>query len=126
MCNRLNVARLNEKTKKTDATDDTTVDLNESDDLNARQYFEIRSRAIHNLQTRSDDPVNPYPHKFHVTISIPEFNSKYEHLQKAQTVPEDSVTVAGRVHTLRNTGKNLRFYVIHADGEEVQIHASSQ
>ena len=39
---------------------------------------------------------SPYPHKFHVTISLTDFIEKYENIDAGQTLP-DLVSVAGRL-----------------------------
>lgn len=46
---------------------------------------------LNELQSKG---INPWPHKFHVSISIPDFISKYNHLEKEQQLPE-VVTLAG-------------------------------
>ena len=47
-----------------------------------QQYYELRSRAIKALRAIPDDQrtaatPDPYPHKFHVTMSVPAFIKKY-------------------------------------------------
>lgn len=93
-------------------------------DLSPSQYFEIRSRQINEMRTTKSP--NPYPHKFNVTTSIKAFQAEYGHLTRGQTLPEISVSVAGRIVTKRESGKNLKFYVLRGDGIQVQIMAQSQ
>jgi lysyl-tRNA synthetase class 2 len=38
---------------------------------------------------------NPYPHKFHVSIAIPEFVAKYTSLEQNQALETEIVSVAG-------------------------------
>ena len=44
-----------------------------------QQYFKIRSQAIEALKGTAEDP---YPHKYHVDMSLTEFIEKYSHLQQ--------------------------------------------
>ncbi|KAF0533845.1 Lysyl-tRNA synthetase [Gigaspora margarita] len=93
------------------------------ENLNPNQYFEIRSKSIKKFrETRNP---NPYPHKFHVDISIPTFIEKYNHLEPGQHLT-DVVRLAGRIHNKRASGSKLRFYDIHGDGVKVQIMAQAQ
>jgi len=96
----------------------------EEEELTPNQYFELRSRAVHKM-LKSNDPY-PYPHKFHVSISIPHFIEKYSHLQDGETLQEEEVTIAGRIYNMRSSGQKLRFYDIRADGEKVQVMAMIQ
>lgn len=56
-----------------------------------QQYFKIRSQAIEELKGTGEDP---YPHKFHVDISLTEFIEKYNNLQPGEQLT-DAVKVAG-------------------------------
>ncbi|KAF9918310.1 lysyl-tRNA synthetase [Linnemannia zychae] len=94
----------------------------EEENLNPNQYFEIRSKRVNALRANKD--TYPYPHKFQVSISLPDFIEKYKGL-KAGDVEEEIVTVAGRLHNMRTMGK-LRFYDLHSDGVKVQITAQAQ
>lgn len=52
----------------------------------------------------------PYPHKFNVNISIPDFIAKYDVLCKEGEFLEETTSLAGRVTNIRTQGKNLVFY----------------
>ncbi|KAL6946369.1 lysyl-tRNA synthetase [Hanseniaspora osmophila] len=93
-------------------------------DLSPSQYFEARSRQIKELR-QSQSP-NPYPHKFNVSTNLPDFLEKYKHLKRGETLPEEKVTIAGRIHNKRESGSKLKFYVLHGDGAEVQIMSPLQ
>lgn len=92
-----------------------------------QQYFEIRSRFIQKL--RETQSPNPYPHKFDVSISVPAYIDSYgtegkiESGKKLQGVTE---RLAGRIHNIRSSGQNLRFYDLHSEGKKVQIMATKQ
>lgn len=57
----------------------------------SQQYFKIRSQAIEDLKGTAEDP---YPHKFHVDISLTEFIEKYNNLQPGDQLT-DVIKVAG-------------------------------
>ena len=58
-----------------------------------QQYFKIRSQAIHQLKVNGEDP---YPHKFHVDISLTHFIQEYSHLQPGDHLTDITLKVAGR------------------------------
>ncbi|KAI0032689.1 lysyl-tRNA synthetase [Vararia minispora EC-137] len=96
------------------------------DDLSPNQYFELRSRQIQKLR-ETQDP-NPYPHKFEVSISVTRFIREYGkegRIQPGEKLDGELVSLAGRVHEIREFGK-LRFYVLHGEGQKVQIMATPQ
>lgn len=92
--------------------------------LDPSQYFEARSLQINEL--RSTHAPNPYPHKFHVSTSLPDFLAKYSELKRGETLPNERVSIAGRVHAKRESGSKLKFYVLHGDGVEVQVMSQLQ
>ncbi|GAA5836014.1 hypothetical protein JCM11251_006626 [Rhodosporidiobolus azoricus] len=109
---------------KTSAADD-------EEELSPNQYYEIRSRAIQKLRAvpaseRSLTQPNPYPHKFHVTISLPAYIEKYSKAcANAGDRSEDVVSVAGRIHSMRAQGAKLRFYDLYAEGQKIQVMATA-
>ncbi|KAG0174210.1 lysyl-tRNA synthetase [Apophysomyces sp. BC1034] len=96
----------------------------DEEELNPNQYFELRSKSIRQL--RESQQPNPYPHKFQVQLSLPEFIAKYQNLETGQRLDEEVITVAGRIHNKRASGAKLRFYDLHAENVKVQIMASAQ
>ncbi|KAI7902906.1 lysyl-tRNA synthetase [Cokeromyces recurvatus] len=94
------------------------------EDLNPNQYFELRSKAINKL--RENPTPNPYPHKFQVELSLPEFIEKFSKIETGQRADDQVVSVAGRIHNKRASGAKLRFYDLHGEGVKIQIMASLQ
>ncbi|KAJ2788048.1 lysyl-tRNA synthetase [Coemansia interrupta] len=94
----------------------------DEEELNPNQYFEIRTKAIEKM--REEGPY-PYPHKFHVSLSLPDFIKQYSHLKAGESLPEVEVTLGGRIHNKRASGAKLRFYDLHAEEKKVQIMASA-
>jgi lysyl-tRNA synthetase class II len=70
----------------------------------------------------------PYPHKFHVSISIPAYIKKYDGLlkQPGDRLDKELVSIAGRVHNNRQAGAKLRFYDVWAEGTRLQVMATAQ
>ncbi|GAA5960187.1 hypothetical protein JCM3765_002501 [Sporobolomyces pararoseus] len=101
------------------------------EELSPNQYYEIRSRAIQKLRAipaseRTLTTPSPYPHKFHVTISLPSFIEKYgKECSEAGSKAQDTVSVAGRIHSMRAQGAKLRFYDLYSEGQKIQIMANA-
>lgn len=72
--------------------------------MSGREYVAYRMRMIEGWQKAG---INPYPHKFHVTVSLPAFLDKYAHLE-AGAESEDIVGVAGRCMGIRESSKKVR------------------
>ncbi|GAA5963140.1 hypothetical protein JCM21900_000224 [Sporobolomyces salmonicolor] len=101
------------------------------EELSPNQYYEIRSRAIQKLRAipaseRTLTTPSPYPHKFHVTLSLPAFIEKYAaECKEAGTKSSDVVSVAGRIHSMRAQGAKLRFYDLWSEGVKIQVMANA-
>lgn len=68
---------------------------------------------------------DPYPHKFHVSISLENFIEKYaDTLGDGQSLDDVPVSVAGRVHAIRESGAKLIFYDVRGEGVKVQVMAN--
>ncbi|XP_075045245.1 lysine--tRNA ligase isoform X1 [Mixophyes fleayi] len=104
----------NEKLASTEVVDEESLDPN--------QYYKIRTQAIQQLKGTKDDP---YPHKFHVDMSLTEFIQKYNSLQVGDHL-QDVVNVAGRVHAKRISGAKLIFYDLRGEGMKLQVMANSK
>merc|ERR1719369_1309564 len=66
--------------------------------LDPNQYFKIRTQAIQALKGTAEDP---YPHKYHVDLSLTEFIEKYNHLQAGDQLTDVVLNVSGRIHAKR-------------------------
>jgi len=86
----------------------------EEEELDPTAYFQNRVKML------SENVENAYPHKFQVTISLPEFRTKYEHLQKDSKLDE-IVSVAGRIFTKRSSGSSLFFYDLRGENSKLQV-----
>ncbi|CAO3628129.1 unnamed protein product [Mucor fragilis] len=94
------------------------------EELNPNQYFEMRSKTINKL--RENPSPEPYPHKFHVDMSLPDFIEKFNSLEVDKRLDDQVISVAGRIHNKRASGAKLRFYDLHGEGVKIQVMASLQ
>jgi lysyl-tRNA synthetase class 2 len=95
------------------------------EELEPNQYHERRVKTIQALrQSRNPDP---YPHKFHVSVSLTDFIERYQsRVEAGQHLEGEKVSVAGRIHNMRSSGSKLRFYDLHGEGVKIQITAQLQ
>lgn len=100
--------------KKAEAQQKPKKKADEEEELDPTAYFENRKKML------SEGLENAYPHKFEVTISIPEFRKKYESVER-DTKLEEIVNVAGRLQSKRSSGASLFFYDIKSEGEKIQV-----
>jgi lysyl-tRNA synthetase class 2 len=81
-------------------------------------FSENRRNAVAQMEK---DGLNPYPHKFHVDLRIPDFNAEYESkTTDGERIEEKTISIAGRIVSVRHQGK-LYFYDLRGDGAKVQI-----
>lgn len=57
-----------------------------------QEYNKIRTKALAQLKSEG---FNPYPHKFHVSISLEEFIEKYSSISAGETLFDVNVSVSG-------------------------------
>ncbi|CAO2610055.1 Lysine--tRNA ligase [Lemmus lemmus] len=95
----------------------------EEETLDPNQYYKIRSQAVQQLKVSGEDP---YPHKFHVDISLTQFIQEYSHLQPGDHLTDTTLKVAGRIHAKRASGGKLIFYDLRGEGVKLQVMANSR
>ncbi|KAM6409001.1 lysine--tRNA ligase-like [Rhynochetos jubatus] len=95
----------------------------DEESLDPNQYYKIRSLAIQQLKGTNEDP---YPHKFHVDLSLSDFIEKYSYLQPGDQLTDITVRVAGRIHARRASGGKLIFYDLRGEGVKLQVMANSK
>ncbi|XP_052865293.1 lysine--tRNA ligase isoform X2 [Anopheles cruzii] len=94
------------------------------EEISPNEYFKLRSAAVAELKKNPE--THPYPHKFNVTISIGDFIEKYEHLKEGETLDDVRLSVAGRVHAIRESGGKLIFYDLRGEGKKLQVMANAK
>eukprot|EP01018_Ginkgo_biloba_P006849 Gb_06956 [translate_table: standard] len=95
----------------------------EEEDMDPTQYFENRLKVLAAVKSSG---FNPYPHKFHVSLSVPGFIKKYRNLNNGEQLKDVELTLAGRIMSKRSSGAMLYFYDLHGDGAKVQVMADAR
>jgi len=91
------------------------------EEISPNEYFKIRSSAVEEMKTTGP---HPYPHKFHVSTSLTAFVAAYKDIEDGQTLKENEVRVAGRIHAIRESGAKLIFYDLRGEGTKIQVMAT--
>ncbi|XP_072974054.1 lysine--tRNA ligase-like [Typha angustifolia] len=115
----------NLKKKAADAAKPQSQKLSAADDedMDPTQYYNNRLKVLGSLK---ESGVNPYPHKFHVAISIVDYVEKYGSLSDGEHLKEVEVSVAGRIMNKRTSSSKLYFYDLHGGGAKVQVMADAR
>ncbi|XP_049802504.1 lysine--tRNA ligase isoform X3 [Schistocerca nitens] len=93
------------------------------EEVSPNEYFRLRTQAVTQLK-QSDE--HPYPHKFHVSISLEEFVEKYSGVKDGEILENIELSVAGRVHAIRESGAKLIFYDLRGEGVKIQVMANAK
>ncbi|XP_043508628.1 lysine--tRNA ligase isoform X1 [Frieseomelitta varia] len=97
---------------------------NKEEDISPNEYNKLRTQAVKHLKDTND---NPYPHKFHVSISLENFIEKFSNNLKPGEILNNEVhSVAGRVHAIRGSGAKLIFYDLRGEGVKIQVMANAR
>ncbi|KAL7224804.1 hypothetical protein ACSBR1_026146 [Camellia fascicularis] len=91
--------------------------------MDPTQYFENRLKA---LAAHKSAGINPYPHKFDVSMSILDYIEKYACLNNGDHLEDVQVSLAGRIMNKRSSSSKLFFYDLHGGGAKVQVMADAR
>uniref|UniRef100_T1GT77 Lysine--tRNA ligase n=1 Tax=Megaselia scalaris TaxID=36166 RepID=T1GT77_MEGSC len=105
------------------AKKDAKPKINE-EEVSPNEYYKLRCAAVQEL--KKSEATHPYPHKFHVSISLENFLEKYNHLTEGQTLDNEHLSVAGRIHSIRESGAKLIFYDLRGEGVKLQVMANAK
>ncbi|XP_054729812.1 lysine--tRNA ligase isoform X1 [Anastrepha obliqua] len=94
------------------------------EEISPNEYFKLRSAAV--IDLKKSPETHPYPHKFHVSISLEDFINKYESLKEGEMLEDVSLSVSGRVHAIRESGVKLIFYDLRGEGVKLQVMANAK
>eukprot|EP00629_Pelagomonadales_sp_RCC1024_P017070 CAMPEP_0119267656 /NCGR_PEP_ID=MMETSP1329-20130426/5716_1 /TAXON_ID=114041 /ORGANISM="Genus nov. species nov., Strain RCC1024" /LENGTH=599 /DNA_ID=CAMNT_0007267591 /DNA_START=175 /DNA_END=1971 /DNA_ORIENTATION=- len=92
------------------------------DQLEPNQYFENRCAAMAKAHEASErgEGATPWPHKFAVSHTLPEYVAAFGGLADGSRDAETVVAVAGRAMRKAGQGK-LIFYDLHGGGTKIQV-----
>lgn len=93
-------------------------------EISPNEFFKLRSAAVEELKKTPE--THPYPHKFNVTISLENFIEKYSESIPDGLTLDETVSVAGRIHSIRNSGAKLIFYDLRGEGVKIQVMANAR
>ncbi|KAM7461580.1 hypothetical protein LguiA_029701 [Lonicera macranthoides] len=95
----------------------------DDEDMDAAQYFENRLKT---LAAQNEARKNPYPHKFHASISILDYVEKFGDLNSGEQLEDAEVSLAGRITNKRSSSSKLFFYDLQGGGAKVQVMADAR
>jgi lysyl-tRNA synthetase class 2 len=99
----------------------------EEEILDPQLYFQNRSKKVNKLLENPAGEHFPFPHKWHIDLIIPEFIQKYEPKCPEKGVFLDEVvSIAGRIHSLRQVSAKLIFYDLVAENAKVQLMVNAK
>eukprot|EP00696_Hemimastix_kukwesjijk_P006742 gnl/Hemi2/1854_TR656_c0_g1_i1.p1 gnl/Hemi2/1854_TR656_c0_g1~~gnl/Hemi2/1854_TR656_c0_g1_i1.p1 ORF type:complete len:621 (+),score=274.96 gnl/Hemi2/1854_TR656_c0_g1_i1:257-1864(+) len=79
------------------------------------------------LEAAEKEGLNPYPHKFQVAKTLPEFIAEFSGLAVNHVEETITTSVAGRVMDKRSNGSKLHFFgLVGEDGAKIQVLANAQ
>jgi len=110
-----------EEAEKHDSAEKHESAKKEEEEIDPSQYLLNRCEYVKSLKAAG---IEAYPHKFQISMELPEFIRRYSHLEKGQKLDNEIVSVAGRVIHIREHGKIL-FYDLQADGVHLQVMADA-
>lgn len=93
-------------------------------EISPNEYFKMRSQIVQDM--KNNPQTHPYPHKFHVSSSLEGFIEKYNHLKDGEMLENEILSVAGRIHAIRESGAKLIFYDVRGEGVKIQVMANAK
>ncbi|MCP9264888.1 Lysine--tRNA ligase [Dirofilaria immitis] len=116
--------------KKLQRTTATTTAMENSkrngkivDPSDPQEYFKLRTALIDERRSKG---INPYPHKFHVSISLTDFIAKYDYLEKDVILQDTIQSVAGRIFSKRESGGKLIFTIFMEKEHIYKFHSGNE
>lgn len=94
------------------------------EEISPNEYFKLRSAAV--AEMKKSPETHPYPHKFHVSTSLEEFLDKYSSLKDGEVLDHVELSLAGRIHAIRESGAKLIFYDLRGEGVKLQVMANAR
>lgn len=100
------------------AQGDVKLEDDASEETDPTKYFDNRVKSLVEAKSRGE---NPYPHKFHVSIRLPDYVELYKDLEPGTKSEAEKVSLAGRIMRKAASGTKLIFFDLHSEGAKVQM-----
>lgn len=101
-----------------------TGTIEEHVETDPTKYLENRKNWLNDLKKKG---TNPFPHKFNVTLTIPQFVNKYaSKTEKGKWLDSEVQSVAGRVYNIRAQGHGLIFYDLIENDVRLQVYCNAK
>ena len=114
-----------EATKKDQPTSAKPKDDEQAEIVDPTEYYDFRVKQVQALKKDKDN--FPYPHKFHVSHSVPVLRADFLPKCTENGVFLDvEISTAGRIVSIRAAGKNLIFYDIESEEGKIQIMGNAK
>lgn len=94
------------------------------EEISPNEYFKLRTTAV--AEMKKSPETHPYPHKFHVNTSLEDFIEKYSTLKDGEVLEHVELSLAGRIHAIRESGAKLIFYDLRGEGVKLQVMANAR
>jgi len=99
-----------------------------AEEVDPSKYFDNRCAEL--LELQQSGRLNPWPYKFEVTHTLAAVREQYfDRLKAGEEIPagpEGEVRVAGRIVSIRASGKNLVFYTLQSRDASIQLFCQRQ
>ena len=100
------------------------TNMEEHVETDPTKYLENRKNWLTDLKKKG---VNPFPHKFDVSLTIPHFVNKYSpKTEKGKWLESEVQSVAGRVYNIRVQGHGLIFYDLIENDVRLQVYCNAK
>ena len=88
------------------------------------KYLENRKNWLRDLKKKG---INPLPHKFEVSMTIPKFVNTYtSKTEKGKWIEGEVQSIAGRVYNIRIQGHGLIFYDLIENDVRLQVYCNAK
>jgi lysyl-tRNA synthetase class 2 len=100
------------------------ANMEEAVETDPTKYLENRKNWIKEQKKKG---LNPFPHKFEVSMTIPKFVNTYaSKTEKGKWIDNEVQSVAGRVYNIRIQGQGLVFYDLIENDVRLQVYCNAK
>jgi len=103
----------------TETTSEDFVTDEEFEALSLKHY----KHRMNQLELLHGSGREAYPHNFDAEMTIAQFRQKFDAIEPGSRLESSVTSVAGRILSLRESSKKLKFYDLHGQGAKVQVVA---